>query len=150
MNLSCLMLSQSVGPPLWVQTETYQQLLDGLPWHFVQIFVVIWGWRLLTLVIPWLYSSATMRITFLVLSEMSQWLLNGFAWNLLQIFMVPRGYMCPTDFGVAMTFLLAPHWHWRCVILSEMSQQLWDWLPWNWVHTFISPSGWILIMLYFS
>lgn len=37
------------------QTEIFHQLWDGLPWNFVQTFMVPKVWMLLTLVIPWLF-----------------------------------------------------------------------------------------------
>ena len=49
------------GLPL-VQTEISQQLLDGLPWNLVQAVMVPRRWILLTLVIPWLFLSATMML----------------------------------------------------------------------------------------
>ncbi len=35
--------------------ETSQQVLDGLPWNFVQTFMVTRRWTLMTLVMPWLF-----------------------------------------------------------------------------------------------
>lgn len=40
-----------------VQTELLKHILDWLSWHFVQIFVVSWGWNSMTLVIPWCFLA---------------------------------------------------------------------------------------------
>lgn len=45
----------SGGYCLLVETKTSKQLLDGLPWSFVQTFMVPGEWIILTLAIPWLF-----------------------------------------------------------------------------------------------
>ncbi len=54
MALQMASLDSQPVRPQWSRLK-YQQLLDGLPWHFVQTFMVPKGWILLTLVIPWLF-----------------------------------------------------------------------------------------------
>ncbi len=52
----CGSMAMSVGgSTTLVQAEIYQQLLDGLCWNLVQIFMVPRGWSPLTLVITWLF-----------------------------------------------------------------------------------------------
>lgn len=50
----------------------HQQLPNGLRSNIAQTFIVPRGWSLLILVIPWLFSCATSRLTFLAFREISQ------------------------------------------------------------------------------
>lgn len=67
-----------------VQFRISQQLLHGLPWNSVQIFIVPWGCIVMTLVISWLFSSgATMKFGS-CFWFMSRQLWDGLPWNLFQ------------------------------------------------------------------
>ncbi len=106
--------SVALGRAMSVETET-QQILDGLPWHFVQTFMVLKGWSLLTVVMPWVGGllafplappegpSFTVRLTVVF-----------FLWNVsATIGLIVYKHSCsqrmyPDDFGDPLTFQSAP------------------------------------------
>lgn len=59
-------LDGNVGSALLIQTEIFQQLFNGVPWKFVQMFIVPTRWILMTLVIPqqWNISTSTRWVGF--------------------------------------------------------------------------------------
>ncbi len=129
-----LSVAQLVGSPLWFR---------HLPWHFVQVFVVLRGWVLLIFFIPWHFLlHHTEGDTF------------GFSWNIstIMIWIVMKFQtisgpqrMNPTDLIWQMIFFRATsrstfsfiQWH-------TVSQHLRDWLAQNCVQTYMVPRWCIL------
>lgn len=82
------------GQSFHFTTKISQHQIEWLA-HFVQTFFVPRGWILLW----WpadLFSSAMMRLTFVVFNEMFRQLLNGLPWNLLRNFMFPSEWIVLT------------------------------------------------------
>ncbi len=53
MGVDLLVCQSATQSTTLVQTKISQQLADGLPWNFVQRFIILTGWILLTLLILW-------------------------------------------------------------------------------------------------
>jgi len=94
----CLSISPSVYPPLWAKLfPLIQWNIDIQQSDSQQTFTASSGWTLMTFMIC---SGATMRLTFVVWSEMSRQLLDGIAikfdcqlrlnFNLFE-YLLPRG-----------------------------------------------------------
>ena len=110
----------AVCPCIWSfhhfdpETEISQQLLDGLPWHFVQTFTLKYNmkdlylmdcfqmfyssselvhrwWILITFAVP---CNSIRMLTFQFFCEISQQLLDGLPWNVMKALMSPFRMNC--------------------------------------------------------
>lgn len=86
--------------------------------------------------------SATMRVTFLVQSEIS-WLFNGLLLNLLQISKVPRAWIMYWYSDLSLAPPLGKTFH----LISGISQHLQIGLASNFVQIFMVPGPCILMTL---
>ena len=78
-------ISRSVGHSTsLVENEMKSQHLDGLPWNYIKTAMVPRAWLPLILVIPWLFSSSTVRSKFPLL-----WNISTSNWWIAQISMFP-------------------------------------------------------------